>query len=187
MSHCIETLIAAALAMATLGVIAASAHAADEFRCSISPCRGKLSTDGSGTTAHQIFILENATTTESVSFTCMSLRGTAEFISGTDVSLKWNKATGEDTEAYDECKINGSPGFVWHMTNVRTHSQRGRRRMPRPGQKDAAEMHVLCPTGQVVALTFPEANVSLTSERRHWAMAAKKAESATTPPAPKSH
>ena len=74
----LRVLFAAALALTALGAITASAHAADEFHCSVSICgiRGKLSTDGTGAEAHHVFIVENAAKTESVSFTCESLRGT---------------------------------------------------------------------------------------------------------------
>ncbi len=63
----LKVLFAAALAPTALGAIAASAQGADEFHCSVEPCRGTLKPDGTGKTAHQVFVVENEAKTESVS------------------------------------------------------------------------------------------------------------------------
>jgi len=99
-----------------------------------------------------VFIVENAAKTESVSFTCGSLRGTAEFVSATDISLGWSTATGEDRTAYDECKVNGSPGMVWHMNGCSYTFTGGAGGRTEPG---TAQIHILCPTGQTIETTFP--------------------------------
>jgi len=151
----LKVLLAAALALTAFGAIAASAHAADEFHCSaasITECRGNVKADGTGTTAHHVFIVENAAKTESVSFTCTSLGGTAEFISATDVSLTWSTATGEDRTAYKECKVNGSPGVVVHMNGCTYTFTGGAGGTTEPG---TAQVHILCPTGQVIEVTLP--------------------------------
>src|ERR1700755_415095 len=146
----LKVLFAAALALAAIGAIAASAQAKDECHCSLACalCRGKLSTDGTGTAAHHVFIVENAAKTESVSFTCESLRGEAEFISATDVSLGWKKGT-TDREAYDNCTVNGSAGVVVHMNSCKytfTNDARNEagETVEGAGTVDAAEVHVLC-------------------------------------------
>ncbi len=74
----LKALLVAALALTALGAIATSAHAADEFHCSVTPCRGTLATDGGAKNAHHVFIVENEATSKSVSFTCESLRGTSK-------------------------------------------------------------------------------------------------------------
>jgi len=149
MSRNLRTLLAAALTLTALG-ITASAHAADEFHCSTFPCRGKLSTDGTGAAAHHVLIFENETKTESVSFTCGSLRGTAEFVSGTDLSLGWVKGS-TDREAYVECKINGTPGVVIHMNGCKYTFTGGAL-----GRTDRAELHLLCGVEEEMEITIPE-------------------------------
>lgn len=149
----LKVLLAAALALTALGAIAASAHAADEFHCSVNPCRLTLKTDGTGATAHQVFVVENAAKTESASFTCESLRGEAEF-SGTvtnDITLGWTVGT-TDREAYDNCKINGSPGVVWHMNSCKYTLTGGAGGRTEPG---TAEVHILCNAGDVIEMTLP--------------------------------
>jgi hypothetical protein len=150
----LKVLLAAALALAAFGAITASAHAADEFRCTVAPCRGKLSTDGTLKTAHHVFIVENGTG-GSVSFTCESLRGTAEFVSGTDVSLSWSRVANGDREAYDNCEVSGSPGVIVHMNDCKYTFTRGSTTDAAAGTKDEAEVHVECPVGETIEITMP--------------------------------
>jgi hypothetical protein len=150
----LKVLLVAALALTALGAITASAHAADEFRCSVSPCRGKLNKDGSGTTAHHVFIVENAAKTESVSFTCEQLAGTGELVSGTDFSLSWSRPT-EDREAYRNCTVNGSPGVIVHMNDCKYTFTAGASGNAAAGTSDQAEVHVECPTGESIEVTTP--------------------------------
>jgi hypothetical protein len=149
----LKVLLAAALALTALGALAASSHAADEFRCTVSPCRVKLNRDGTGTTAHHVFIVENAAKTESVSFTCGALKGTGELVNGTDISLSWNRATGEDRTAYEECRVNGSPGVVWHMNDCKFTFTAGASGNAAAGTSDQAELHIECPVGETIEIT----------------------------------
>jgi len=150
----LKVLLAAALALTAFGAIAASAHAADEFRCSVSPCRGKINKDGATTVAHHVFIVENAAKTEQVSFTCNELTGTGEFINGTEFLLGWSRPT-EDTEAYRTCSANGSPNVVVHMNDCKYRFTAGAAGRPAAGTEDKAEVHVECPVGESIEIRFP--------------------------------
>jgi len=143
----LKVLLAAALALAAVGAFAASAHAADEFICGVSPCRGKVNKDGTGATAHQVFIIEN-TVPESVSITCEELRGTGELVSGTNFLLGWSRPT-EEREAYRNCTANGSPGVVVHMNDCKYRFTAGA-----AGTTKEAEVHIECPVGESIEITI---------------------------------
>jgi hypothetical protein len=150
----LKVLLAAALALTALGAIAASAHAADEFRCSVNPCRGKVNKDATGAQAHHVFIVENAAKTESVSFTCEQLAGTGELVSGTDFSLSWSRPT-EEREAYKTCSMNGSPGVVVHMNDCKYTFTARASGNAAAGTSDQAEVHIECPVGESIEITAP--------------------------------
>jgi hypothetical protein len=100
----LKVLLAAAMALAAFGVLgAASAQAAPEFHCEVEPCTYTLTPDGAvgSKTAHHVFIVENAGTTESVSFTCNQItgEGTSTKKTTTEVTIKNIK--------YDECSVVG--------------------------------------------------------------------------------
>jgi len=139
----LKVLLAAALALTAFGAIAASAHAEDEFHCSANPCRGTLSTDGTGKEAHHVFIIENAATTESVSFTCESLRGDLEFAGNVAKEVTLTSI------AYDNCTANGSAGVIVDMNgcDYRFTGAGGR-------SEDKAEVHVECPEGKQIEITY---------------------------------
>jgi hypothetical protein len=107
----LKVLLGAAMALAAFGALSASAaHAAGEkFHCSVEPCTVTLSTDGTGTTAHHVFIVENAAK-ESGSFTCESLTGEATSATATTEDLTFKNLV------YSNCKINGVT-----KVNVRTN------------------------------------------------------------------
>lgn len=79
----LKVLIAAAMALAAFGAFGASgAHAAEEkFHCSVEPCTLTLQKDGTGTTAHQVFVVKGETHAgvkgATVSFTCNEITGEA--------------------------------------------------------------------------------------------------------------
>ena len=146
----LQSLLAAALALTALGAMASSAHAAEElFHCSVEPCRVRASTDGTGTTAHHVFIIENAAKTESASFTCESFRGEARSNTKTtsELTFAWPNTAlrpNHDREAYDNCKVNGSPGVEFHMNGCEYvfHSA--------GGGTGTAKVDVICPEGQFI-------------------------------------
>jgi hypothetical protein len=92
----------AVLALVAFGVLGASAAQAvgEKFHCSVEPCTVTLSTDGTGTTAHHVLIVENAAK-ETGSFTCESLNGEATSPTKTAEDLTFKNLV------YSNCKING--------------------------------------------------------------------------------
>jgi len=138
----LKVLLAAALALTALGAIAASAHAADEFNCSATPCRGTLKPDGTGKTAHHVFIVENTAKTESVSFTCETLSG-----EGSIATSPATQVTAENLN-YANCTANGSSGVVVDMNGC-TYSFKALN-----GTTDGAEVTVACPTGKQIEITY---------------------------------
>jgi hypothetical protein len=97
----LKVLLAAAMALAAFGALSASAaQAAPEFHCSVEPCTVTLSTDGTGTTAHHVFIVKNAAK-ETVSTTCESLNGHATSATKTTPTLTFTNLV------YSGCKFNG--------------------------------------------------------------------------------
>jgi hypothetical protein len=77
----LKTLITAAMALAAFAAIGVSgAHAAEEkFHCSVEPCTLTLDKDGTGTTAHHVFVVKGLSHSGmgSVSLTCDELKGEA--------------------------------------------------------------------------------------------------------------
>ena len=164
----LKALLAAALALTAFGALAASAQAADEFHCSVEPCRLTLKTDGTAATAHQVIIFENLTTTESASFTCESLRGEAEVATrtSTEIRLAWPYTVSKpnnDREALDNCKINGSAGVIWHMRSCEYRFTAGATGNAGAGRTDEAEVHVICETaGDKIEYTIPNSTCVFT-------------------------
>jgi len=142
MSHHFKVLLAAMLVLPVGGVAAVNVQAADDFHCSVSPCRVTLKLDGTGKTAHQVYVVENESTTETVSFTCESLRGEAE--------AKGNAATELTITnvAYDNCTINGSAGVVIDANGC-SYVFRSLN-----GTTDEAEGRLECPTGKKTEVTY---------------------------------
>lgn len=139
----LKVILAAALALSALGAIAASAHAADEFHCSANPCRGRFTADGTGKTAHQVFIVSNAGGTESLSFTCEKLTGEAT------VSAAVATEVTATNIKYPNCTVNGSSGAVLDMNSC-DYLLTGA-----GGRTDEAELHVECPGTNKIELTVP--------------------------------
>jgi len=158
----LKVLLAAALALTALGAFVASAHAADEFRCTATPCRGKVNKDGTGATAHHVFIVEN-TVPESVSFTCAELRGTGELVNGTEFLLGWSRPT-EEREAYNTCTANGSPGVIVHMNDCKYRFKAGATGNSAAGTSDQAEVVVECPVGESIEVTLSTCTYKIGSQ-----------------------
>jgi len=111
----LKVLFAAALALAAIGAVSASGAQAANFHCNTTNCRYTLRADGTGTTAHHVFIVETSNTSNSVSFTCAELKG-----EGTTAAETVSEVTVEKLE-YPEagCKVNGSPGVKVDMNGCK--------------------------------------------------------------------
>jgi hypothetical protein len=148
MSRKLKALVAAALALVVVGAVAGGAQGADEFHCSVSPCRATTKTDGTGTTAHQVLVIENAAKTESVSFTCESFRADAEL---SETTSEIRTTFTNEREAYDNCTVNGTPGVIIHM-NTCAYAFRG----GAAAREDKGEIHVECTkAGDKIETTLP--------------------------------
>jgi hypothetical protein len=142
----LKVLIAAALALSAFGAFtAAGAQAAHEFHCSVSPCTLTAKQDGTSTTAHQVFIVENAAKTEQVSFTCHEISGHGELVGNTK-----NEITATNIQ-HKICTVNGSPGVLVDMNECDYKFTGGI-----AGTTDGAEVHVECPVGKKIQVTIPE-------------------------------
>jgi len=143
----LKVLLLAAMAMAAFGALNASgAQAAEEFHCSVSPCRFQLNPDGTGTTAHHVFVVKNSLG-ESVSITCKKLEGdgTIAATTSTDVTL-----TGL---AYKECNANGEEAHIdMNGCEYTFTSANGA-----PGNATGSQVHVLCPGVAHIEITVTEA------------------------------
>ncbi len=104
MTRNLKALVAAALAVTAFGAFgAASAQAVDgDFHCSVEPCRYTLKKDGTGSTAHHVFVIKNSKGT-SVSLTCTERLGYATSISKTADQLT---VTGIELKG---CNVQGAP------------------------------------------------------------------------------
>ncbi len=141
----LKILTAAAMALAAFGALSATAHAADEFHCSVAPCTLTLAPDGTPPTetAHQVLVVKGTTpigAIASVSFTCDKLSGkaTVNTQTATDVTfknLKYTNAAGVDT-----CKIGASATLTVDFTSCTYTFQAA------GGTMDAAQIHLLCST-----------------------------------------
>jgi hypothetical protein len=154
----LKVLFAAAMALTAFGAIAANAHAAEEFHCSVEPCRARTTTDGTGATAHHVFIVENAAKTESVSFTCESFRGEARTAvkNTTELTFAWPNTTlrpNHDREAYDNCKVNGSPGVEVHMNTCEYKFKSA------GGSTGTAHVSVVCPGTAKIEIRIPTGGI----------------------------
>jgi len=130
----LKVLLLAALAVAAFGALnATGAQAAEEFHCSVNPCRFRLNPDGTGTTSHHVFVIHNSAA-ESASVTCKKLtgEGTLAALASTDVTLT--------NLAYSECNISGEPADVeMNGCEYTFTSANGA-----PGNATGAQVHVLC-------------------------------------------
>jgi hypothetical protein len=136
----------AALALAAFGAFSASsAQAADEFHCSVNPCKLTAKQDGTGTTAHQVFIVENAAKTEQVSFTCHGITGEGEFSGNTATSIATSNIS------YNTCTVNGSPGVTVDMNGCSYKFTASA-----AGTTDGDQVHVECAVGKKIQVTIPE-------------------------------
>jgi hypothetical protein len=71
-----RALLLAGMALVVLGAVGAANAQAAEFHCSVEPCRYTVKPDGTGKTAHQVFLVKNSIG-ESFNFTCTEISGEA--------------------------------------------------------------------------------------------------------------
>jgi hypothetical protein len=135
------------MALTAFGVVGAtSAQAADEFHCSVEPCTLTTGPDGTAKNSHHVFIVENEAKTESASATCEKFVGylTSNSQTATDATL--TEFAGK--ELYQSCTVNGVPGATVDMNGCTyTFTAEG-------GTNDTAPVHILCPTGKKIQITF---------------------------------
>jgi hypothetical protein len=104
----LKVLLAAAMALAAFGALSATAHATEEFHCSVEPCTWTINPDGTGATVHHVLILKNKTS-ETSSTTCNSLSGEATSTTKTSESITAKNLV------YNTCRINGVTLFNLRM------------------------------------------------------------------------
>ncbi len=143
MSRKIKHSLAVALALVAFGAITASAHAADEFHCSVSPCRLTAQPDGTGKSAHHVIIIETATTDQSLVITCETLRGHIEVVGLFGHTLFFFTAA-----FYDNCTVNGSAGVEVAMNGCEYKFNAA------GGTTDAANLAVVCPSGKKIEFKY---------------------------------
>jgi len=146
----LKILFAAALGLTAFGAIAANAQAIDEFHCSVEPCRGTLKPDGTGKTAHHVFIIENAAANESVSFTCEDLTGEGEVNARVFTEITFTNL------AYHNCTVNGIAGVEVLMNgcDYKYHAA--------GGTTDQANVSVECPVGKKLEIKYNGCIITIT-------------------------
>jgi len=132
----LKVLLLAAMALTAFGALnAAGAHAAEEkFHCSVEPCRVRVGPDGTGATAHHVFVVSD-TRGHSLSFTCPNVTGEANSATKTTTELRLENIVYPTT-----CTVNGS-GVV----HVRMNGCTFLFRSTGGGTVAGAEVHVECP------------------------------------------
>jgi len=107
----LKVLLAAAMALGAFGALSATAHAAEEkFHCAVEPCAFTIGADGTGATAHQVFIVKNKAG-ETASTTCNGVTGSAT------TATKTSEFATVVSLVYSTCKINGVTTFNVRMNN----------------------------------------------------------------------
>lgn len=104
----LEVLVGAAMALAVVGVFGAGGaqgHTPATFHCHMQPCAYTLEADGTGATAHQVYVIKN-NVGESLSLTCTELTGYATSSTKTTETLTFTNLV------YHGCKANGQPMTV---------------------------------------------------------------------------
>jgi hypothetical protein len=148
----LKVLNAAAMALAAFGALSVSAHAADEFHCSVEPCTLTLAPDeASGTTtAHQVLVITGETTSgvkgASASFTCNTLSGEATVATKTSTDVTFKNLHYHNSAGATLCKIGAAETIKIETTSCSyTFKAAG-------GTTDGAEFHLLCNPGDGIDL-----------------------------------
>jgi hypothetical protein len=111
----LKMLVGPMLVLGAFAAIGASGAQAAEFHCSVEPCRYRLNIDGTGKTAHHVFVIDDKNTKESVAVTCPRITG-----EGTSVTKTFTEATVTNLNYNDEiegkkCLIAGAVGATVNM------------------------------------------------------------------------
>jgi hypothetical protein len=150
----LKVLLAAAMALAAYGALSASAHAAEEFHCSVEPCTWTLLPDETSgtTTAHHVFVVKGKTAggaEASFSLTCNQLTGHATSTGKTPTELTFTNLTYTNSAGEDKCKIGASEtmtvdfnGCHYLFTSTGGATAAG------------SEVHVQCPAGAAIVVTI---------------------------------
>jgi len=143
----LKILIAAAMALTALGIVGASgAQAAGEgkFHCSVEPCSFTVKADGTGKTAHHVFIVNNGV--KSAAVTCNEIKG-----NGTSATSTSKQITLENIE-YTGCSLAGSPGATVSMNTCDYLFT------------DSGKVHVKCPEGKKIHITLEGCTIEIGSQ-----------------------
>jgi hypothetical protein len=136
------------------GALSASAHAAEEFHCSVEPCRATLLPDGEvgSTNAHHFFEVKGTTAVgveSKSSFTCNRIDGVATSSGKTTTELTFTNVKYTNSAGQEKCKIGASETVKvdFNSCDYKFKST--------GGSADKAEVHVLCTTvGDGIAFTI---------------------------------
>jgi hypothetical protein len=140
----LKILIAAATALAAFGALSATAHAAEEFHCTVEPCTATLLPDLKegeplpSTTAHNNLVLKGAT--GSASFTCDQLSGQATSAKKTATELTFTNLKYGNAAGKTLCKIGAAETIEINFTSCDYNFK------ALNGSKSTAQIHVLCST-----------------------------------------
>jgi hypothetical protein len=140
----LKVLIAAAMALAAFGALSATAHAAEEFHCSVEPCTATLLPDLKAgevlpsATAHHVFVVKGAT--GSAAFTCDQLSGQATSAKKTATELTFTNLNYTNAAGKTLCKIGAAETVEVNFTSCDYNFK------ALNGKASTAQVHVLCTT-----------------------------------------
>jgi hypothetical protein len=140
----LKILIAAAMALAAFGALSATAHAAEEFHCTVEPCTATLSPDLKegdvlpNTTAHHLFIVTGVS--GSAAFTCDQLSGQATSAKKTATELTFTNLKYSNAAGKTLCKIGAAETVEVNFTSCDYNFK------ALNGKTSTAQVHVLCTT-----------------------------------------
>jgi hypothetical protein len=150
----IKVLLIAGMAVAALGALSASSAQAsgEQYHCTVAPCEIKVNHDGTSKTAHQVFDFQvnggNLTTV-----TCPGITGDATSATKTTTELT---ITGLSYGAANACNVGGQ------LATVHTN---GCHYLFTAGTPTAeGEVHIQCPAGKAIEITFNTCTVSVGSQ-----------------------
>jgi hypothetical protein len=110
----LKILIATVTALAAFGALRATAHAAEEFHCSVEPCRATPGPDEAAgtTTAHHVFVIKGTkadkVTEVAVTLICNQLTGEGTSATKTATDLGFTNLKYENSAGERKCEFGGS-------------------------------------------------------------------------------
>jgi len=138
MTRNLKAIVAAALALGAIAAVSASGAEAAEFHCNVEPCRFRLNSDGTGKTAHHVFIIDDKTTGQTLTITCSRLTGegrsnTKTFLEAVVTGLNYNDV---------ECRDTGAAKVTVEMNGCTYHF------------RSAGQVSVACEVGKKIELKY---------------------------------